>query len=113
MAKKKEATKDTSTVAAKAAAKIAAEVLKLNPDIKEVHVTSDGTAFYGRNDAQNHANTLQNREVYSMKRGVVGEPAIPDGKTAEKVIIDDPAEDDIDELGGAKEEPDNTNTPTE
>ena len=55
-------------MASKAAAKVAAEVLKANPDINEVHVTSAGTAFYTRNDAQNHANTLKNREVYSYKR---------------------------------------------
>ena len=47
MAKKtKETEKSTATVAAKAAARIAEETLRLNPDINEVHVTSDGTAFY-------------------------------------------------------------------
>lgn len=66
MAKKETTT--AATVASKAAAKVAAEVLKANPDINEVHVASDGTAFYTRNDAQNHANTLKNREVYSYKR---------------------------------------------
>lgn len=66
MAKKETTT--PATVASKAAAKIAAEVLKANPDINEVHVTSDGTAFYTRNDAQNHANTLKNCEVFSGKR---------------------------------------------
>lgn len=66
MAKKETTT--AATVASKAAAKVAAEVLKANPDINEVHVTSDGTAFYTRNDAQNHANTLKNREVYRYKR---------------------------------------------
>lgn len=70
MAKKKETAKNApATVASKAAEKIAADVLKQNPDINEVHVTSDGTAFYTRNDAQNHANSLQNREVFSTKRG--------------------------------------------
>lgn len=66
MAKKETTT--AATVASKAASKVAAEVLKANPDINEVHVTSDGTAFYTRNDAQNHANTLKNREVFSHKR---------------------------------------------
>lgn len=70
MAKKtKEAEKSPATVAAKAAAKIAEETLRLNPDMKEVHVTSDGMAFYTRNNAQNHANSLPDREVYSTKRG--------------------------------------------
>lgn len=67
-----ETTKETAaTVASKAAAKVAAEVLKRNPDIKEVHVTSDGTAFYTRNDAQNHANSLPNREVFNIKRKAI------------------------------------------
>ena len=66
MAKKE--TTAAATVASKAASKIAVDVLKANPDINEVHVTSDGTAFYTRNDARNHANTLKNREVYSHKR---------------------------------------------
>lgn len=65
---KKEATKDNATVAAKTATKLAADILKANPDIQEVHITSDGTAFYTRNDAQNHANTLKNRDVFSTKR---------------------------------------------
>lgn len=69
MAKKtKETEKSPATVAAKASAKIAEETLRLNPDMNEVHVTSDGTAFYTRNDAQNHANSLPNREVYSTNR---------------------------------------------
>lgn len=70
MTKKETAKNAPATVASKAAEKIAADVLKQNPDINEVHVTSDGTAFYTRNDAQNHANSLQNREVFSTKRGV-------------------------------------------
>ena len=71
---KKETTKDAATtVASKAAGKIAADVLKKNPDINEVHVTSDGTAFYTRNDAQNHANSLQNREGRRSKGRSSGE----------------------------------------
>lgn len=78
MAKKTSKTKATEnvaeeatvqTIASKAAAKLAERIFKQNPDIKEAHITSDGTAFYGRNDAQNHANTLSNREVFSFKRG--------------------------------------------
>lgn len=73
MAKKETTKTSAATVAAKAAAKVAAGVLKLNPELKEVYVTSDGTAFYTRNDAQNHANTLTNREVYCTKRGATAE----------------------------------------
>lgn len=75
MATKKETTAPkAATVAAKAADKIAAGVLKANPDLKEVYVTSDGVAFYTRNDAQNHANSLKNRELFKRKRD---EPAAP------------------------------------
>ena len=56
------------TVGSKAAAKVAERIFRQNPEIKEVHVASDGIAFYGRNDAQNYARTLQNREVFSFKR---------------------------------------------
>lgn len=67
MAKEKTAAQ-TATVATKAAQKVGKEVLKLNPDIKEVFVTSDGTAFYARNDAQNHAYGLKNRDVVRVTR---------------------------------------------
>lgn len=97
MAKKETTT--AATVASKAATKIAADVLKANPDINEVHVTSDGTAFYTRNDAQNHANTLKNREVCSHKR----ESAAARAKKADTPAPADtpavPAQ-DVDELTG-------------
>lgn len=68
MATKKEAASEATTIAAKAAQKLGKEILSANPEMKEIHVTSDGTAFYSRNDAQNHAHTLKNREVFSMTR---------------------------------------------
>lgn len=67
MAKEKTAAQ-TASVATKAAQKAGREILKLNPDIKEVFVTSDGTAFYARNDAQNHAYGLKNRDVVRVTR---------------------------------------------
>lgn len=97
MAKKETTT--TATVASKAASKVAAEVLKANPDINEVHVTSDGTAFYTRNDAQNHANTLKNRDVYSYKR----ESAATRAKKSDTTMVTDtPATSapEVDELTG-------------
>ena len=115
MAKKTSKTKATDnvaeeatvqTIASKAAAKVAERIFKQNPDIKEAHVTADGTAFYGRNDAQNHANTLANREVFSFKRGasVTVKPAkpstnpdVPAPETAPSEAVGD--EDEIDELG--------------
>lgn len=107
MAKKETAKGSATTVASKAAEKIAADVLKQNPDINEVHVTSDGTAFYTRNDARNHANTLQNREVYSTKRGVsVKATAKPKGNSPEGGSAPAESEQEIDELTG---EPINNN----
>ena len=107
---KKETTKDAATtVASKAAGKIAADVLKKNPDINEVHVTSDGMAFYTRNDAQNHANSLQNREVFSTKRGGA---ALKAAVAASKADVPEPAGDnpEVDELTGKpiNNEPANT-----
>lgn len=103
MAKKETTT--AATVASKAAAKIAVEVLKANPDINEVHVTSDGTAFYTRNDAQNHANTLKNRDVFSCKR----ESAAARAKKADTPTPAAPAP-EVDELTGeAVNEPETPN----
>lgn len=105
MAKKETAKNVAATVASIAADKIAADVLKQNPEINEVHITSDGTAFYTRNDAQNHANSLQNREVFSTKRGVSAAKVAatkPKGNTSEanvdeltgEAINDEPAKTD-------------------
>ncbi len=115
----KKTTKETTvaevqTIAAKAAEKVAAQVFKQNPDIKEAYVTADGTAFYGRNDAQNHANTLANREVFGFKRNAATAASKP--ATTSTTTKTDPAaaeasgEADIDELGGnpISDEPANT-----
>lgn len=103
MAKKKETAKNApATVASKAAEKIAADVLKQNPDINEVHVTSDGAAFYTRNDAQNHANTLQNRDVFSTKRGIAALKAAVAASKASKADVSERADNgsEVDELTG-------------
>lgn len=107
MAKKETTKNGAATVASKAAEKIAADVLKQNPDINEVHVTSDGTAFYTRNDAQNHANSLQNREVYSTKRGAAVKATA--SKPADTEQLAGESEPEVDELTGEaiSEEPAN------
>lgn len=106
MAKKKETAKNApATVASKAAEKIAADALKQNPGINEVHVTSDGAAFYTRNDAQNHANSLPNREVFSTKRGTA-EAAAKVAANPKETTADtpdaQPEGDEVDELTGEK-----------
>ena len=113
MAKKETAKGTATTVASKAAEKIAAEVLKQNPDINEVHVNSDGTAFYTRNDAQKHTNTLQNREVFTTNRGVAVAKAAatkPKGNAPEGTSPTADNEPEIDELTGEtiNNEPENS-----
>lgn len=90
-----------ATAASKAAAAVAAEVLSLNPDINEVHVTADGTAFYKLNDARNHAGTLQNREVFSSRRAEAAAAAGPSkSRKGAPVTLSAPEGTEIDELTG-------------
>jgi len=39
------------------------DIFKNNPNLKEVFITSDETAFYERNPAENHAKTLEDKTV--------------------------------------------------
>lgn len=39
------------------------EIFETNPNLKEVHITSDGQAFYNDNDAKMHAKTLEDKKV--------------------------------------------------
>ncbi|WP_445720229.1 hypothetical protein [Flavobacterium sp.] len=39
------------------------EIFKSNPNLKEVHMTSDGQCFYSDNDAKMHAKTLEDKAV--------------------------------------------------
>ena len=70
-APKQEAPKEekaAKTAAMTAAMKIAKGIFEASPAMKEVHVASDGTAFYTLNDAKNYARTLKNKSVISLKR---------------------------------------------
>lgn len=60
--------KETKTTAKTAALKIAKDIFDASLAIKNLHITSDGTAFYTLNDAKNYARTLKNKEVVSLKR---------------------------------------------
>ncbi len=51
-----------------AIAGIAKKTLANYPNLKEVHVTSDGTAFGNAGDAKNHAVTLKDTNVVTIKR---------------------------------------------
>lgn len=39
------------------------KIFESNPTLKEVHLTSDGEAFYNDNDAKMHAKTLKDKSV--------------------------------------------------
>lgn len=39
------------------------EIFESNPELKEVHMTSDGQSFFKESDAKNHAKTLQDKTV--------------------------------------------------
>ena len=39
------------------------KIFKTNPNLKEVHMTSDGEAFYNDNDAKMHSKTLEDKSV--------------------------------------------------
>lgn len=84
MAKEK-TTKPAASVAAKAAQKVGKETLAQNPDLKEVFVTSDGVPFFMRNDAQNHARTLKNRDVFNIKRDEPKADTVEESPTPESV----------------------------
>lgn len=43
-------------------------LLKSNPDMSVVYMTADGSGFYEKNDAENHARTLNNKVVTPVKR---------------------------------------------
>lgn len=43
--------------------KVGKALLKSNPDMSVVYMTADGRGFYEKNDADNHARTLNNKAV--------------------------------------------------
>lgn len=51
-----------------AVVKIGKALLKSNPDMSVVYMTSDGRGFYEKNDADNHAVTLNNKAVTPVKK---------------------------------------------
>ena len=68
MATRKTTTKTGKTVQDASAKKIAKEVFAANPEMKEVHITSDGTPFYAHCDAKNHARSLKNKAVVTLTK---------------------------------------------
>ena len=46
----------------------AAKLLKSHPEVNEVFFTSDGLAFFEKNHADNHARSLKNKGIETIKR---------------------------------------------
>lgn len=51
-----------------ALAKIGKSILKSNPAMSVVYMTSDGRGFYEKNDADNHAHNLNDKAVTPVKK---------------------------------------------
>jgi hypothetical protein len=43
-------------------------LFKDHPSVKELHFTSDGLAFFEKNDAQNHALGLKEKEIETIQK---------------------------------------------
>jgi hypothetical protein len=55
-----------NTAAQKAAEKKGRAILAQHKELKEVYVTTNGTAFASKNDAVNHARTLKDQTVFTI-----------------------------------------------
>lgn len=64
----KSSTKKTEPKVSDAVRNIGKALLKSNPDMSVVYMTADGRGFYEKNDADNHARTLNNKAVTPVKR---------------------------------------------
>lgn len=61
-------TKKTEPKVSDAVQKVGKALLKNNPDMSVVYMTADGSGFYEKNDAENHAQTLNNKAVTPVKK---------------------------------------------
>lgn len=64
------------------------EIFESNPDLKEVHVTSDGTPFYNANDAKNHAKALADKAVELVINPLVLEVIVDEADSEELEATD-------------------------
>lgn len=70
------------TIQVSAAHKVAQELFAANKVLNEVHVTSDGTAFYLKSDAVNHARTLKDKALATVKRSDLTATTVKEKKPA-------------------------------
>lgn len=96
------------TVQMSAAHKIAQDLFAANKVLNEVHITSDGTAFYSKSDANNHARTLKDKAVATVKRSDLAAP-VKDKKPAPAPVEDGDSENPTkdNEEGEKNDNPDN------
>lgn len=96
------------TVQMSAAHKIAQGLFAANKTLNEVHITSDGTAFYSKSDANNHARTLKDKAVATVKRSDLATP-VKEEKPAPAPVKD--GEGDNDNPAESNEEGDKDDNP--
>ena len=96
------------TVQMSAAHKIAQGLFASQKTLNEVHITSDGTAFYTKSDANNHARTLKDKAVATVKRSDLAAP-VKEEKPAPALVKD--GEGDNDNPAEGNEEGDKDDNP--
>lgn len=101
-------TAQPKTVQMSAAHKIAQDLFAANKVLNEVHITSDGTAFYSKSDANNHARTLKDKAVATVKRSDLTAP-VKEEKPAPAPVEDGDSENPTkdNEEGEKNDNPDN------
>lgn len=72
------------------------KIFESNPNLKEVHMTSDGQCFYNDNDAKMHAKTLEDKAVeLVMNPKFIAEMEVVDEKKLDGGSDDAPALEDM------------------
>ena len=94
------------TVQMSAAHKIAQDLFAANKVLNEVHITSDGTAFYSKSDANNHARTLKDKAVATVKRSDLAAP-VKEEKPAPAPVENGDGENPTEDNEEGKKENDN------
>uniref|UniRef100_UPI004057BD68 hypothetical protein n=1 Tax=Alistipes sp. TaxID=1872444 RepID=UPI004057BD68 len=99
------------TVQMSAAHKVAQGLFAANKTLNEVHITSDGTAFYSKSDANNHARTLKDKAVATVKRSDLAASPVKEEKPAPAPVKEGEGENDNDNPAEGNEEGDKDDNP--
>ena len=98
---------EPKTVQMSAAHKIAKGLFATNSVLNEVHITSDGTAFYSKSDANNHARTLKDKAVATVKRSDLAAEPVKEEKSAPAPVENGDGENPTEDNEEGKKENDN------